>query len=250
VSTGPGQVLDTLQGVEGWLSGDQARRLFERARAVPPGGTILEIGSFRGRSTIVLASAAPDGATVVAVDPHAGTDRGPQQIHGRLDEGAADHAAFTDNLRRAGVAERVRHVRRSSADALSEVDGPLDLLYVDGAHRYRPARGDLVAWGARVRPGGTMLIHDAFSSVGVTLAILRGLVLGGEFHYVGRTASLAEYRRVAAPLTPLARGGSALRQLAQLPWFLRNLAIKLALVLRLRPVALALGHDRNDEWPY
>jgi hypothetical protein len=250
VSTGLSQVLATLGGVEGWLSDDQARRLFERARVVPPGGTILEIGSFRGRSTIVLARATAGAATVVAVDPHAGSDRGPQQIRGRPDEGAADHAAFTENLRRAGVAGQVKHVRRPSADALEEVDGPLDLLYVDGAHRYGPARGDLVAWGGRVRPGGTMLIHDAFSSIGVTLAILRGLALGRDFLYVGRTASLAEYRRVAVPLGPVARAASLLRQLAQLPWFLRNVAIKLALVMKLRRVALALGHNRNDEWPY
>ena len=74
------------------------------------------------------------------------------------------------------------------------VDGPIDVLYVDGAHRYGPARADLRDWGARVQAGGTLLVHDAFSSVGVTLAILRELVAGRRFRYVGRTRSLAEYR--------------------------------------------------------
>jgi predicted O-methyltransferase YrrM len=250
VSAGRRQVLAELAGVEGWLSEDQAARLFERALTVPAGGTILEIGSFRGRSTIVLARAAGDEVTVVAVDPHAGSDRGPQEIVGRPDTGEADHLAFMANLRRAGVADRVRHVRRASADALGEVDGALDLLYVDGAHRYHPARGDLHAWGRRVRPGGTMLVHDAFSSIGVTLAILRELAFGGHFTYVGRTASLAEYRRLGSAPGAAARAANALTQLAQLPWFLRNVAIKLALVLKLRRVALALGHDRHHAWPY
>ena len=80
-----------------------------------------------------------------------------------------------------------------------------------------------------------MLIHDSFSSIGVTLAILRHLVWSRRFAYVGRTGSLAEYRRARAGL------GSAARQLAQLPWFARNVLVKLALVLRLL---------RSGDWPY
>ena len=67
----------------------------------------MEIGSFRGRSTIVLASAAADGVEVVAIDPHAGNDRGPQEIEGYATEAATDRAVFTTNLARAGVADRV-----------------------------------------------------------------------------------------------------------------------------------------------
>ena len=232
--------LAAVEGVEGWLSDGQARLLFERAGAVPPGGRMVESGSYRGRSTIVLALGAPRPVELFAVDPHAGGDRGPQQIHGSAAEGNADNDAFRANLERAGVAEAVRHVRSPSLEALAEVDGPVDLLYVDGAHRFGPARADIVRWGARVRPGGTLLVHDAFSSVGVTLAQLTTLVPGGAFVYAGRERSLAEYRRVAAALGPLERVRNAGRQLAQLLWFARNVALKVASVLRLR----------SGEWPY
>ena len=239
--------LAAVEGVEGWLSEGQARRLFERAAAVPPAGRIVEIGSFRGRSAIVLAQAG--AAQVVAIDPHAGNDRGPQEIHGSASEGESDNQAFRANLERAGVAERVRHVRLPSQDALDSVEGPIDLLYVDGAHRFAPARDDIVRWGARVREGGTMLVHDSFSSIGVTLALLRLMALGSEFVYVGRERSLAEYRRVSAPLSLAERARNAARQLAQLPWFARNVLIKVAIVLRARPLLRALGHDSYD-WPY
>ena len=85
--------------VEGWLTDAQARRL--HARAAAAGGTVVEIGSFRGRSTIVLAMAAGE---VVAIDPHAGSDRGPQEIAADAARGADDHAAFRANLAAAGVA--------------------------------------------------------------------------------------------------------------------------------------------------
>lgn len=241
--------LSRIGGVEGWLSEDQARRLWDCASAVPAGGRIVEIGSFRGRSAIVLALASRGAAEVVAIDPHAGNDRGPQEIHGSIDEGEADHLAFLSNLSKAAVSDTVRHVRRPSQDALGEVPGEIDLLYVDGAHRIKPAMDDVAHWGEKVRPGGRMLVHDAFSSIGVTVALLWLLAFGGRFVYVGRSRSLAEYRRVGTPLRPFERARNAARQLAQLPWFARNVAIKVAILLRLRPLLRLLGHDSTD-WPY
>jgi SAM-dependent methyltransferase len=241
------EALAAVDGVEGWLSEGQARRLWECALAVPPGGRVVEIGSFRGRSAIVLARA---GAQVIAIDPHAGNDRGPQEIHGSVDEGQADHDAFVANLRRAGVEDAVRHVRLPSQEALGAVEGDIDLLYVDGAHRIGPATDDIRRWGARVRPGGRMLVHDSFSSIGVTLALLRLLLFGGAFVYVGRERSLAEYRRVGRPLSFGERLRNAGRQLAELPWFARNVLIKVAIVLRAPGEVLRLlGHDSRD-WPY
>jgi hypothetical protein len=185
-----------------------------------------------------MALAARSGAELVAIDPHAGNDRGPQEIEADAARGEEDNRAFLANLERAWVAERVRHVRLPSQDALGAVDGELDLLYVDGAHRYAPARDDLARWGERVRPGGRMLVHDSFSSVGVTLASLRLLLGGSRFRYVGRSGSLAEY--VKEGLSGRGRLANAGAQLAQLPWFTRNLAVKLAIVLRLR----------RGPWPY
>jgi predicted O-methyltransferase YrrM len=225
----------------------QARRLWEGASAVPAAGRIVEIGSFRGRSTIVLATAAAEGVEVVAIDPHAGNDRGPQEIEGFEDEAEQDHKVFHANLEAAGVDERVRHVRKFSDDALGEVNGPIDLLYIDGAHRYGPARADIRRWGARVRPGGTLLIHDSFSSIGVTLALLTSMVTSRDFRYVGRSTSMAEYRR--GRTTRQDQLASAARQLAQLPWFARNVLIKVLITAKLGRFTRYLGHNSGD-WPY
>jgi len=224
--------------VEGWLTEAQARRLWERAAAVPAGGLAVEVGSFRGRSAIVIASALPDGARLVAIDPHAGSDRGPQEIAADAARGDADHAAFLANLASAGVAERVQHVRAFSSEAFGRVDGEVDLLFVDGAHRFGPARADLVRWGARVRDGGVMLVHDSFSSIGVTLATLASVAFGSTWRYAGRVGSLAEYRRI--PVRGVARVVNVLAQLGQLPWFARNVVLKVLIALRVvrRP------------WPY
>ena len=246
-STGFDDALRSVAGVDGWMTDGQARRLWDRAEAVAPGGQIVEIGSYRGRSAIVLARAAGGRASVVAIDPHAGNDRGPQEIHGTADEGETDHQAFLANLERAGVTDKVRHVRAPSQSAGDQVSGPIDMLYIDGAHRYSPARDDIREWGARVADGGTMLIHDSFSSVGVTGALMRLLFFSSRFRFVGRERSLAEYRR--EPVHGMARVRNLGRQLLHLPWFLRNVIVKVLLVLHLKPLTRLLGH-RTGEWPY
>lgn len=239
--------LAAIEPVPGWLSDDQALRLWQRAHELPEGASIVEIGSFRGRSTILLALAGPSSALVTAIDPHAGGDRGPQEIRPDAELGDEDNAAFHANLTAAGVSSRVRHLRTYSGRAAESVSGTIDLLYIDGAHRYGPARDDIATWGARVGDGGVMLIHDGFSSLGVTLAVLRLLLGSRHFLYVGRSRSLLEYRR--RELSGHDRIANGARQLRELGWFARNLAVKLAIVLRVR-LAFKLFGDGGAEWPY
>lgn len=239
--------LEKVAGVEGWLTDAQARRLWQLAAQVPEGGRIVEIGSFRGRSTIMLAAAAAEGVGVVAIDPHGGSDRGPQEIAPDAARGEQDFVQFHANLRRAGVEHRVRHVRASSVDALAAVQGGVELLFIDGAHRYRPARADIERWGARVTPGGSMLLHDAFNAIGVTLAQLHLLLVSSRWRYKGRCGSLAEYRR--EQLGPASIALNAARQLLGLAYFARNLLVKVLIVARMRPLARLLG-QREGDWPY
>ncbi len=211
-----------------------------RASGRGPPGAVVEIGSFRGRSTVVLARAA---GSLIAIDPHLGSDRGPQEIAADAARGDADFEAFTANLAAAGVSDRVRHVRKLSSEAHGDVAGDLSLLYVDGAHRFGPARADLVDWGSRVVPGGTMLVHDSFSSVGVTLALLVS-VTGRGWRYVGRTGTLAEYRRAPAGVRDV------LEQLFELPYFARNVVFKALILAGRRRWAERLGLDPGAPWPY
>jgi predicted O-methyltransferase YrrM len=241
------EVREAAGGIDGWLTDDQIERLHDGAAAVPEGGQIVEIGSFRGRSTVVLGLSAPQAGAIIAIDPHAGNDRGPQELEGFEDAAAEDHDVFLANLARAGLSDRVRHVRKRSAEALVDVTGHIDLLFIDGAHRYRPARDDLARWGARVAPGGTLMVHDSFSSIGVTLALLRTTFASRRFVYEGRAQSLAVYR-AGTPRTG-DRLRSAARQVAQLPWFARNVVVKVLMVLGMGRAARALGHD-GETWPY
>jgi hypothetical protein len=95
-----------------------------------------------------------------------------------------------------------------------------------------------------------MLVHDAFSSIGVTAALLVECVARDGWRYVGRTGSLAEYERAPEPLSRGERLRSALRQLGQLPWFARNVLIKTLVLAGLRPLAHRIGLPAGMHWPY
>ena len=143
--------------------------------------------------------------SVVAIDPHAGSDRGPQEIAAEASRGDADHDAFLGQPGRArACADRVRHVRKFSDDALGDVDRAALAAVRRRRAPLRPGAGGPGGWGARVAPGGTMLVHDAFSSIGVTLGAARRV------RVVARVALRRADRlpgRVRAPWRCRARAG-------------------------------------------
>lgn len=213
--------------VQGWLTRAQARLLWDEvvARSAP---TVVEIGSHRGRSTVVLGSAARHvGGTVVAVDPF---------VEGRLFGGAGTKQTFLLNISQAGLGDVVELVEEYSTKARPTWDRPIDCLYIDGKHDYWTLSDDL-RWAEHLGDGDAVLVHDSFSSIGVTLGILHRVLPSRTLRYERREGSLALFRK-----RPPSRA-DRLRILRQLPWWTRNVGIKILLRLRLRAVARFLGHD-------
>lgn len=220
--------------VGGWMTREQARLLWDSTLRLGPGALVVEIGSHQGRSTTVLGSAARRvGATVVAVDPF---------VEGRLFGGSPTRRRFEATIRRAGLDDVVELVADYSTRQRPGWDRPIDLLYVDGKHDYWTCSDDL-RWAAHLPPGGQVLVHDSFSSIGVTSSLLVHVGVRGRLRYLRRATSLALLDTAA----PTAR--DRLRFAAQLPWFARNVVVKVLLRLRLRGVARLLGHEGTAD-PY
>jgi predicted O-methyltransferase YrrM len=222
------RVWEKADHAPGWLTRDQGRLLFDEATRLGPGSVALEIGSHQGRSTIVLASALGEsGGRLVAMDPF---------VEGRLFGGTPTRTRFEQHVREAGVSDHVELVAEYSTKARPGWGRPLDLLYIDGKHDYWTVSDDL-RWAVHLPQGAAVLIHDSFSSIGVTLGLLRHALGSRSLAYEGRTGSLALFR-VRRPKTR-----DRLRMLAELPWWIRNVGIKVLLRLRLRPLARLVGHD-------
>jgi predicted O-methyltransferase YrrM len=163
---------EALSGVPGWFEDDEAWALHEVVRNHPASGvsgpTVVEIGSWYGRSTIVIARAlqARGGGLVYAIDPHSGT-----AIHEA--EGVLDtYQAFLENVREAGVAEYVRPIRALSTMGRSQFAArSVDVLLVDGAHEYDDVIRDIDDWSSALADVATVAFHDARTEESVARAI-------------------------------------------------------------------------------
>ena len=155
---------------------DEAALLYRLARNVAPGAAVAEIGRFKGGSTLLLASALPEGAQLWSYDLHVAlrADLTGPQLDSEL------RAA----LDRYGLADRV-HLVVGDSRTVDPPPRPCALVFVDGDHTYEGARADYERWSALVAPGGHLLFHDAVDSGGY-----------GN-HYPGIAGLMAEVERDA-----------------------------------------------------
>ena len=138
--------------VEGWLSDAQGRALFLAAAETDGRGAIVEIGSWKGRSTTWLASGARlAGRRVYAIDPHRRSREYP---------GAETLDEFLGNLARNDLAAVVEPLVMTSEEAAARIEGPVELLFIDGDHSYEAVRRDAELWLPRLIDGGTVMFHD------------------------------------------------------------------------------------------
>ncbi len=151
-----------LDGVEGWLDLTEAQQLHHAAMRRARAGReihVVEIGSWKGRSTIALAAGLRDGGaigTVHAIDSH-GLAR-----DGGLAE-ADTWSAFLDNIASAGVADLVIPTRGFSDDARRDFDDcwPVEVLYIDGSHELADVEQDVECWAPLLASGAVIGFNDA-----------------------------------------------------------------------------------------
>lgn len=233
------QAWEIANGVEGWLSREQGLALFEAARAIGPGEWIVEIGSHRGRSTVLLAAGKGAHVRLLAVDPFDDP---------RWGGGRETLAMFEDTLRGAGLLDEVQTFRGLSVEAAAAATAhPVGLLFVDGAHDRASVLLDIDCWTPHLAPQAVLLFHDAYSSPGVTVALFERFLLSRRARYRGCVASLARIDH--GPERSARSAVSATLMMARLPWFARNLLIKLALRRRWPAIHRALGHP-GTQYPY
>jgi hypothetical protein len=155
-------ILQQMKRIEGWFDEDEGDLLIAAAsRAItslPAGSAVVEIGSFCGRSTVVLGSVVKSiGAEsrVYAIDPHDGVvgaaDQGLQSCQPTLD-------VFRRNIFESGLDRFVDTIQKHSTQVAW--DKPIALLLIDGLHDYQNVARDFHHFEQWVLPGGYVAFHD------------------------------------------------------------------------------------------
>jgi predicted O-methyltransferase YrrM len=193
----PLDILATMRGVKGWLDDVEAELLFAAAVEATRGErirTFVEIGSYQGRSTVVLGGvlrALSPQSMLYAVDPHEGTVGAADK---RLNHGVPTFDAFIANITHAGVAEVVKPIRSLSYE--TAWDQPIDLLFVDGLHDRENVERDFRHFEPYLLPDAVVLFHDYAGYYPGVVAFVDALVAEG-WEMVDRAASMAMLRRPA-----------------------------------------------------
>ena len=184
-------VRDTM----GYLTRREADFLTLAAAVAPARGAILEIGSFKGRSTVGLAYVARHYGLgkVVAVDPHTSPSATDPDLRGA----ASSWDAFCASLRRAGVEEIVEPHRTFSTELARNWNEPLRLLWIDGDHTYPGAKADLEAFRPHLVQGSIVALHDALRDFGgPTRVFVEEILRSDDYGPAGVCGSIAwaQYR--------------------------------------------------------
>ena len=177
--------------IDGFLSPVEARALYRFARRVPDDAVIVEIGSWKGRSTYCLARGLRSGR-VYAIDLFAKSGNpGKEKFYETAgDEPLLDQ--FRRNMQRPDVADKVVPRRGRSEDFRGEFPA-IDLLFIDGDHTLEACRSDFEGYAPHVKPGGYVLFHDydpRREDLGPTWVVNNLVLPGGEYICVGRAGSI------------------------------------------------------------
>lgn len=156
--------------VTGFMPADEGRALFEAAIRFLDGGVAVEIGTYCGKSTVLLgAAAAATDSVLFTVDHHHGSEEHQpgwefhdttfvDPVSGRFDT----LSTFRRTLDAMKLDDNVVAVVGHSAVVARGWRTPLQLLFIDGGHSEEAAQQDFDGWATWVAVGGALVIHDVF----------------------------------------------------------------------------------------
>jgi len=179
--------------IDGWLLNEEARFLFSAARLIEPPDVIAEIGSWHGKSTVLLCrgSLAGHRAKIYSFDLFeiGGAEADVYRKHVR----AAEHSymnIWSRNVARARGSSLVNAVVGCSWENAAKVPAPIGLLFVDGDHTLDGVGKDWEAFEPRLSARTIVMFHD-YDKLGVRTVVDRVLVSDGwKFGKVGISAIL------------------------------------------------------------
>lgn len=170
VSEMPTAARALAEAARGFMPPDEGLALW-RAALQAPGGSMLEVGSYCGKSACYLGAAVKQrgDSTLFCVDHHRGSEENqagwehhePDLVDpgtGRMDT----LPIFRRTIFEAGLEDVVVAVVGDGPRIARAWTTPLSLLFIDGGHGEEPARLDYELWTPHVAPGGLLAIHDVF----------------------------------------------------------------------------------------
>jgi predicted O-methyltransferase YrrM len=203
------RLFTLAEQITGFMPADEGRALYDAAVRYLGDGTGVEIGTYCGKSTVLLGAAAQQtGGVVYTIDHHHGSEEHQPgwEYH---DTSMVDPVTglfdtlptLRHTLDAAGVDDNIVAVVGRSTVVAKSWRTPLRFLFIDGGHTEEAAQRDFDGWAKWVAVGGGLVIHDVFPNPDeggqAPFHIYRRALDSGEFTEVSATGTLRVLERVS-----------------------------------------------------
>ena len=207
-TSAPERLFALADQVQGFMPDDEGRALYDAALRYLNGGVGVEIGTYCGKSTLLLGAAAQQTDGVLyTLDHHHGSEehQAGWEYHDAslVDEvtGLFDTLpTFRRTLDAAGLDDHVVAVVGKSPIVARGWRSPLQFLFIDGGHSEAAATEDFNGWAKWVNIGGALVIHDVFPDPkdgGRPHYIYRRAIDSGQFGEISALGSLRVLERTS-----------------------------------------------------
>ena len=159
-----------MKDVKGFLSDKEAKKLQELFLKVHHLGSVLEIGTYCGKSALNFSEVAKGvNGLIYTIDHHTGSEehqRGEEYHDSELfDERLKKFNTlpeFLKNLKSKKMAKFIIPIIDKSQNASNFFSEKISLLFIDGGHSFETALRDYNAWKDKICADGFLVIHDVF----------------------------------------------------------------------------------------
>jgi hypothetical protein len=138
------EILELIESIpENMCSSPQPRFLYDLSSRTKGTGSVVEIGTCAGKSTIALAfgQLKKNSSKITTID-------------------IQEHPNIKRNILNAECADSINRIIGRSSIVAKTWKEPIELLWIDGDHRSNGIISDIRLWSKFVIPGGIMAFHD------------------------------------------------------------------------------------------
>lgn len=134
--------LEYTNKIEGWMGVGELDWLYKQAKKMD---SVVEIGSWKGRSTHAFLSACK--GPVWAVDHFQGSE-GEEERHAE----AKKKDLYEVFMKNVGHFPNLKVLKMDSAEAVDKfADASVDMIFIDGGHSYNEVKRDILSWQPKAK---------------------------------------------------------------------------------------------------
>lgn len=181
--------LNIVKNFDGWLSKEQAELIYDLVKSVPKDGSIVEIGSWAGKSMTVIVTATlevKNNAEIYSIDPYLTSK----------DESNNMYEKFVSNMKQIGYWDKIIQIKEKSHEFGINWKKPISFIFIDGFHRYDVVKQDFELYFKHLLQNGICILHDVVSWYGPTKLSIELLENRDDIEVIDLVGSALALRKV------------------------------------------------------